>query len=387
MKQTAIHLYVNMPGHTPCYTSVTAALTALEQSPQAEQPSQTEQSPQARQSSQVKPPLQAEQPLQTEQLPQAAAEKTYPALISHLPPAVLHIGKGIYREKLVITRPNLTFQGEGESNEDVVLVYGDGALDPMPEGDLRGTFRTASVRIDTHDFTARHLTFQNDAGFGHTAGQALALYVDGDRNYFEDCRLIGSQDTLFTAPLPPKEAQPGGFKGPGEFRPRTLGRHCYRNCYIQGDVDFIFGSGIAWFEDCVIFSKLPEDRKQPEAPRSDVIYGYVTAASTPENEPFGYVFYNCSLKSDCPPKTVLLGRPWREWAKTVFLNCWLGSHIHPVGWNDWNKPHGHFYYGEYRSHGPGAAPCARADFSHQLTEEEAVKYTMKNVLKDWKPGY
>ena len=117
--------YVNMPGHTPCYTSVTAALTALEQSPQAEQPSQTEQSPQARQSSQVKPPLQAEQPLQTEQLPQAATEKTYPALISHLPPAVLHIGKGIYREKLVITRPNLTFQGEGESNEDVVLVYGE----------------------------------------------------------------------------------------------------------------------------------------------------------------------------------------------------------------------------------------------------------------------
>ena len=78
------------------------------------------------------------------------------------------------------------------------------------------------------------------------------------------------------------------------------------------------------------------------APRSDVIYGYVTAASTPENEPFGYVFYNCSLKSDCPPKTVLLGRPWREWAKTVFLNCWLDSHIHPMGWNDWNKPHGTF---------------------------------------------
>lgn len=179
----------------------------------------------------------------------------------------------------------------------------------MPEGDKRGTFRTASVRIDTHDFTAKHLTFQNDSGFGHTVGQALAVYVDGDRNAFYDCRFLGSQDTVFDAPLPLKEAQPGGFKGPGEFKPRTIGRHYYENCFIQGDVDFIFGSGIAWFEHCTIYSKLPGDRIPPESPEDEVIYGYVTAASTPMEEPYGYVFHECSLESDCPPHSIYLDVP------------------------------------------------------------------------------
>ncbi|MCM1193835.1 MAG: pectinesterase family protein, partial [Acetatifactor muris] len=223
MNRETIHLYVNMPGHTPVFPTVAAALESI----QAQEP-----------------------------------EKTYPAFSSDIAPAVVHIGSGIYREKLVITRPNLTLLGEGKSRDDTVLVWGDGAFDLMPEGDKRGTFRTASVRIDTHDFTARHLTFQNDAGYGRDAGQALALYVDGDRIYFEDCRLLGSQDTLFTAPLPLKEAIPGGFKGPGADRPRIMGRHCFRGCMLQGDVDFIFGGGIAWFENCVLFSKLPE----PESP-------------------------------------------------------------------------------------------------------------------------
>lgn len=372
MKNETIHLYVNLPGSHPCYDTISAALAEL---------------------AFVEP------------------GKAYPAPVTDLPSVILHIGAGVYREKLVITRPNLTLQGEGESREDVVLVYGDAALDIMPEGDKRGTFRTASVRIDTHDFTARHLTFQNDAGYGHTVGQALALYVDGDRNYFEDCCLLGSQDTLFTAPLPVKEAQPGGFKGPGELLPRTPGRHCYRDCYIRGDVDFIFGGAVAWFENCTIFSGFPQDRKAESAGSSqalpqdrkaesagssqdcskettarNVIYGYVTAASTPREQKFGYVFSNCSLESDCPPRTVMLGRPWREWAKTVFLNCRLGEHIHPAGWNDWNKPHGHFFYGEYKSYGPGASPETRADFSCQLSNDEAAEYTMENVLNHWKPG-
>lgn len=347
MKAEIYQLYVNIPGCSPCFDRVQDALKSL---------------------------------------PCREPEKKYPAPPSDIPPAVIHIGRGVYREKLVITRPNLTLQGEGEKPEDVVLIYGDGAYDDMPEGDKRGTFRTASVRIDAQDFTARNLTFQNDAGYGHTAGQALALYVDGDRNYFENCRFIGSQDTLFTAPLPLKEAKPGGFKGPGEFRPRILGRHCYKSCYIQGDVDFIFGSAVAWFEDCLIFSKKPGDRLPPESPEEEVIYGYVTAASTPEEERYGYVLKNCRLESDCPPGTVMLGRPWREFAKTVYLNCWLGPHIHPKGWDDWNKPHSRFFYGEYLSRGPGAAPESRADFSRQLTEKEAAEYTMENVLKGWKPG-
>ncbi|MDE5679166.1 MAG: pectin methylesterase, partial [Lachnospiraceae bacterium] len=126
----------------------------------------------------------------------------------------------------------------------------------------------------------------------------------------------------------------------------------------------------------------------------------VTAASTPENTPFGYVFHNCRLTSDCPPRSVYLGRPWREWAKTVFISCEMGSHIHPTGWHDWQKPHGHFYYGEYASSGEGAAHTAldaascntfskeRAAFSHQLTAEEAALYTIENVLgapDGWQP--
>lgn len=366
MNKEIVHLYVNMPGYTPGFTTVTAALESI----QMQEP-----------------------------------KKTYPAPFSDIAPAIIHIGSGIYREKLVITRPNLTLLGEGENRNDTVLVWGDGALDDMPEGDKRGTFRTASVRIDTHDFTARHLTFKNDAGYGHDVGQALALYVDGDRIYFEDCCLLGSQDTLFTAPLPLKEAIPGGFKGPGADKPRVQGRHCFRNCMIQGDVDFIFGGGTAWFEDCILFSKMPEPQKtqepqkaqqdsqpvQPSFPGNTAadknpIYGYITAASTPENQPFGYVFRNCRLDSDCPPGTIMLGRPWREWAKTVYLNCELGAHIHPAGWADWGKPHGHFYYGEYCSKGPGTSPETRADFSCQLTDAEAAEYTMEKVLAGWMPG-
>ena len=343
-----LHIYVNMPEFTPNYTSVTDALNAVSAMNTADSP-----------------------------------QKQFPEQVRDIPPVIIHIGEGIYREELVITRPNLTFLGAGQ--DKTIIVYNRAASDIMPEGDKRGTFRTASVRIDTHDFTAKHITFQNDAGFGHTVGQALALYVDGDRNYFEDCSFLASQDTLFTAPLPLKEAQPGGFKGPGEFKPRTMGRHFYNNCFIRGDVDFIFGSAIAYFKDCTIFSQLPGDRKPPESPDDEVIYGYITAASTPKEEPYGYVFQDCKLVSDCPPHSVYLGRPWREWAKTVFLNCELGEHIHPLGWNDWKKTHGHFYYGEYNSYGPGASPENRADFSHQLTAQEAEAYTPENVLKGWNP--
>lgn len=322
-------------------------------------------------------------PLSEEVLAVLAKDKVYPAPQLDVTPVIIHIGAGVYREKLVVSRPNVTFLGE--NRDSTILVFGQGALDLMEDGTKRGTFRTASVRIDAFDFTAKHITFQNDAGYGHTVGQALALYVDADRCYFEDCAMIGSQDTLFTAPLPMHEAKPGGFTGPGEFTPRVMGRHLYRRCFLQGDVDFLFGSAIAYFESCEIYSKKPEDRKPPRDPNAEIVYGYITAASTHQGTPFGYVLKDCRLTSDCPPATVYLGRPWREYAKTVFLNCEMGAHIHPLGWKDWDKPHGHFYYGEYHSYGPGAAPEKRVDFSCQLTEEEAAEYTLENVLNGWIP--
>lgn len=343
------HIYVNMPGNTPCYDTVSQALEHLSHADGA-----------------------------------LSQEKVFPAPAPTLPPVILHIGKGVYREKLTISRPNLTIQGEGISRADVVLVYGDSAMDLMPAGDKRGTFRTASVRVDTHDFTARHLTFRNDAGYGTSVGQALALYVDGDRCLFEDCALFGHQDTLFTAPLPEKEMVADGFKGPGQGKPRIMGRQCYKNCYIEGDVDFIFGSAVAYFENCNIFSRKRKSQK-PVSPGDDTTCGYVTAASTPENEPFGYVFKDCRLSGDCPAGSVYLGRPWREYAKTVFISCELGPHIRKEGWHDWGKEHGHFFYAEYKSYGPGADPENRADFSHQLTDDEASEYTPSNILKGWNP--
>ena len=120
--------------------------------------------------------------------------RIYPSPVYEVTPFVVHIGAGEYPEKLVLSRPNVTFLGEGR--DKTVLVFGDGANEIEEDGEKRGTFRTATLRIDTPDFTARHLTFQNDAGYGHTVGQALALYVDGDRCYFEDCAMLGSQDTL-----------------------------------------------------------------------------------------------------------------------------------------------------------------------------------------------
>lgn len=308
-------------------------------------------------------------------------EAVYPAPFEEIAPAILHIAPGIYREKLVLERPHVTLLGE--SAENTILVYGDHAYDLMEDGSKRGTFRTASFRIHTHDICAKNLTFQNDSGSGYVVGQALALYVDGDRNSFYNCRLIGSQDTLFTAPLPKKEAQPGGFTGPGQDKPRTMGRQYYENCYIQGDVDFIFGGAVAYYNKCTIFSKQPQ-QLSPDALKYN-IYGYITAASTFEDEPYGYVFQDCKLESDCPPATVFLGRPWREFAKTVYLNCEMGEHIRPEGWNDWGKTHGHFYYAEYCSTGPGASPETRADFSHQLSEEEAKTYTIEKVLDGWIP--
>jgi len=347
MSAATEHIYVNIEGKSPNFTSITKAL---------------------------------------ESIPHEPEDKRFPAPESSVTPVIIHIGKGTYREKIEVTRPNVTFLGEGENRDDVVLVYGDYALEMMPDGKKRGTFRTASVRIDAQDFKAAHLTFRNDSGYGYKVGQALALYTDGDRCYFEDCALLGNQDTLFTAPLPQQEFEVGGFRGPGELKPRTMTRQMYKNCYIQGNVDYIFGSGIAYFEDCEIYTKKQEGKKPPEDPNAVMIQGYVTAASTPEAEPYGYVFRDCRLTGDCPEASVYLGRPWREFAKTVFLNCELGAHIHPAGWHDWNKTHGHFYYGEYKSYGPGASPETRADFSHQLTDEEASAYTVENVLKGWKPG-
>lgn len=284
----------------------------------------------------------------------------------------IQIGAGTYKEKLELERDNVTLIGENAAT--TILTFDDYGLFLMPDGIKRGTFRSYTIYVHGDNFTAKNLTFANTAGFGPKIGQAVAVYADGAHMTFENCHFLGRQDTLFTAPLPPTVIEWGGFRGPRENAPRDNGIHYYKNCYIEGDVDFIFGGATAYFEECEIRSLT----------RSSDPDGYITAASTPEGRPFGYVFNQCRFTSDCAPETVYLGRPWRNYAKTVILRSELGAHIKKEGWHDWNKEEAKesVFYAEYENYGPGASPETRVPWSHQLSKEEAAAYTKENIL--WK---
>ena len=195
---------------------------------------------------------------------------------------LIKLGAGRYEGPVTIDRPNTII--EGADAFSTVITGSLGAYEIMEDGLKRGTFRTQTLFIDADNVKLKNLTVENTAGDGDKAGQAIALYADGDGLLFENCRFLGHQDTLFTAPLPEKEVEPGGFRGPKENAPRRMGKHYYKNCYIEGDVDFIFGGAEALFENCEIHS-LKRDK------------GYITAASTPKEAEFGYVFYKCRFSS------------------------------------------------------------------------------------------
>lgn len=294
-----------------------------------------------------------------------------------LAPAEILVTPGEYRERLTIRRPNLTIAAAG-APRSVRIVSGLGGRMPSPDGQggKRGTFRTATVFVDAHDVTLRGLTVENDAGDGREVGQAIALYADGDRFTADDCALLGRQDTLFTGPLPPREIEPFGFLGPKRFAPRTVGRQLYRRCLICGDVDFIFGSARAYFEECEIRS----------LNRGEAVNGYATAASTPEGEPFGYVFSRCRFTADPadPPAdgTVYLGRPWRDWAQVALIDCELGAHVNPAGWHDWGKPDARrrARFEAVNAAGPGADAAAWPDWAHVLPQSERGRFARDRVL-------
>lgn len=306
-------------------------------------------------------------------------------------PITIRIKNGVYKEKLHIEKPFITLIGEDA--EGTVLEYDDYARKTYPNGDTYNTFNSYSVLIATHDFHAENLTIANTAGKGEVVGQAVAAYVDGDRISFRNCRFLGHQDTLFTGPLPPKPVERSSFGGPRDNGEYVYGRQYYESCYIEGDVDFIFGSATAVFKDCEIFAKnrlTPENAEQFGKP--DSIHGFLTAASTPEHVPFGYVFLDCRLTGDAPPQSYRLGRPWRIYAKTVFVRCWMGEHIRSEGWDNWNKPEAEetTVYAEYGSTGPGGAAAERVSWSKQLSPEEASAYTIENVLSgadQWDPQH
>lgn len=289
-------------------------------------------------------------------------------------PATIAIDPGIYHEKITVNRPFVTLAGCGAQASDTVLTYDDYANRIMEDGSKMGTFRSYSLFVDAPDVTLRNLTVENASGDSPTHGQAIALYADGDRLTVDSCRILGHQDTLFTGPLPEKEMVKGGFIGPKEFSPRLKTRQYYKNCYLCGDVDFIFGGAAAWFESCTIES-LRRDGEHP-------VQGYVTAASTPKDQDYGYVFFQCRLISkDCPPASVYLGRPWRDYAKTVLIDCAIGPHIHPALFHDWNKEAARktVFYGIYAGEKKEAFP-ERADFVQLLTKEQASAFSPEKTL-------
>lgn len=323
-------------------------------------------------------------------------------------PTRIELAPGIYHEKISFEKPFVTLAGMGKSPAETIITYDDFGNDTMPDGTKRGTFRSYTLFVHASDVTLYNLTVENASGDSATHGQAIALYAECDRFLVDSCRLLGHQDTLFTGPLPPKELQPNGFLGPTQFAPRQNGRQYYRNCYICGDVDFIFGSATAYFEHCTLESlRRSKADGVPKAAISDAANlapeGYVTAASTPEGQEYGYVFSACDFIShDCPSASVYLGRPWRDYAKTVLIDCALGAHIHPAGFHDWNKPHAHesIFYAEYGSHPLGSAQnsCSegdccfpyphRASFVCVLDAAQSAHFSRENVLSGtdhWNP--
>lgn len=287
---------------------------------------------------------------------------------------VIRVKKGIYQEKLHIEKKLITLQGEAG---ETIITYNDNALKTWSNGERYGTFHSYSVLIAGDDFSAEGITFENSSGPGAIAGQALAVYIDADRVSFKNCKFLGHQDTIFTAPLPPKPGMGDSFNSPREKFERKMGRHYFENCYIAGDVDFIFGSATALFNNCELYS---HDRH----------VGYITAASTPEGEKYGYVFINCKLTGNAPANSVYLGRPWRDYAKTVFINTYMGAHIREEGWHNWSRENREktTFYAEYNSYGPGAKLDKRVKWAKILTAEEAGEYTITRVLQGndaWNP--
>ena len=273
-------------------------------------------------------------------------------------PYVILVKPGRYRWQQVLVPPAKRFiHLVGEDPATTLISYHLNVYETLKDRRLERNEGIAFI-VQADDFSATNLTFENSSG---DHGQALALRLDGDRATIRACRLLGWQDTLRS----------------------ERGRHYFRDCYIEGRVDFIYGGGTAVFERCEIRSKAG---------------GYVTAASTPPESPFGYVFLRCRLtfdpqpwETDLPSRKAFLGRPWRPHAAVAFIECELGDHIEPAGWHNWGKPDNEktARYAEYASTGPGANPAARVPWSKQLTAAEAAAYTVQNVLAGpdgWNPA-
>uniref|UniRef100_UPI0040479F1C pectinesterase family protein n=1 Tax=Mariniflexile sp. TaxID=1979402 RepID=UPI0040479F1C len=256
----------------------------------------------------------------------------------------IFIKKGIYKEKLVLPTSKINVTFVGKDKNETILTFDDFAQKHNSFGEEMGTTGSTSFFVFGDGFKAKNITFENSAG---PIGQAVAVRIDGDRVIFENCRFLGNQDTLCLH----------GDKS----------RQYYKDCYIEGTVYFIFGWSTAFFENCEIFCKSK---------------GYVSAASTNQNTEYGFVFKNCKVTGSALENTFYLGRPWRDYAKTVWIDCYMDKHIKPEGWHNWGKPNAEqtVFYAEYNSIGAGASNH-RVKWAKKLSKKESEVFTLENVLK------
>ena len=286
-------------------------------------------------------------------------------------PFVILLKPGIYREHLFIPveKPFITLRGEPGAAAATVISLGTNLDTVGSDGRKLPTPESSTVLVRAADFSAENITFENTTTREQRI-QALALYITGDRAIFRGCRFLGWQDTLR-----PDSPRPAGSE-PDAPRVGGNARQYFSRCYITGHVDFIYAAGTAVFDHCHIHV---------------LGDGWITAASTPQNVPFGFVFLDCEITAAPEVKLTYLGRPWRNHAATAFLRCALPAALAPAGWHNWDKRDAEktARYAEYRNTGPGARPESRAKWVRQLTDEEARAYTIENILggsDGWIPG-
>lgn len=295
-------------------------------------------------------------------------------------PNIIVLRMDEYHERVIVDKSNLRIVGE--ARDRTIITNSACAKDLNPDGSERGTFLSFTMIITGDNVELENLTVRNDAGDGRKVGQAVALYAAGDRGVFRNCRFIAHQDTLFTGPLMEKVVREiNGRSGRAQIVdgvgdcPPTFARQYYENCFIQGDVDFIFGPYRCWFENCTLFMNARG--------------GIYTAANTPEAQPYGYVFRNCRLTGECGEGQAYLGRPWRKFSRTVFLGCEMDEHVSPQGFSDWDaeKPVT-WRYGEWGTTGAHSDLDGRHPSQKRISPEEAAVITIQEVIggyDHWKP--
>ena len=286
--------------------------------------------------------------------------------------AVISVAPGTYHEVLTVKKDNIVLRSPYEDASKTAVVA-DKSAGTTPGG----TLETATVNVLAADFLAENISFVNDFNRTHQqqpqGSQALALLVRGDRDIFENVRILGNQDTLY--------AGVGDCTGSGAERTCPTGRQYFDHCFIEGNVDFIFGDSKAVFESCVIRSNSHS-------------IGFITAqGKSYSTQSSGFVFHDCRLEAEPDVTNVYLGRPWRPYATVVYLNTWMGAHIVPGGWREWHPGETSYlttaFFAEYQSSGPGADASQRESHANQLSTEQAEKFEPLGFLRGsdgWNPA-